>query len=72
MLTKYRGKQISGFTTILGILYFIWMVMGGFPTGWLYDLTVGTGTEQGQWPDESVAVVESREEIETYLSLIHI
>ena len=67
MLTKYRGKQISGFTTILGILYFIWMVMGGFPTGLLYDLTVGTGTEQGQWPDESVAVVESREEIETYL-----
>ncbi len=42
--------------------YFIFYLdgYGGFPTGWLYDLTVGTGTEQGQWPDKSVAVARQK------------
>ena len=47
---------------IIGVLFTFWMVMGAFPTGWLYDLGVGTGVEQGQKPSSNVQTIESKEE----------
>ncbi len=67
MPKSYWRKMISGIFYFFSGIYLTWMVMGGLPTGWLYDLGVGTGTEQGQWPDENVAIVERQEELEPYL-----
>lgn len=47
---------------IIGVLFTFWMVMGAFPTGWLYDLGVGTGVEQGQKPSSNVRTIESKED----------
>lgn len=38
----------------------------GCPTGWIYDLGVGTGTEQGQMPDQSVSVVHTQDDVEDF------
>ena len=40
--------------------------MMGAPTGWIYDLGVGTGTEQGQMPDQSVSVVHTQDDVEDF------
>lgn len=40
--------------TALEIAVFLW-IMCALPTGWLYDMAAGTGTGQGQRPDEAVA-----------------
>ena len=42
------------------------LVVLALPTGWLYDLWAGTGTEQGQWPSENVQQLQRQEEIETF------
>ena len=42
------------------------LVLLAAPTGWLYDLWAGTGTEQGQWPSEDVRRLQRQEEIETF------
>ena len=34
------------------------------PTGWLYDLWAGTGTEQGQWPGVGVEQIRVQEDVE--------
>lgn len=39
----------------IGIVFVIWMVLGSFPTGWIYDLAAGTGTAPGAKPDATVA-----------------
>ncbi len=54
--------MLSRIMNIVGVLFILWMVMGGVPTGWLYDLGVGTGTEQGQKPGSGVQTIESKEE----------
>ena len=51
---------------VAGVLFIFWVVLGGIPTGWLYDLGVGTGTEQGQWPAPGVQTIESQEEAFAY------
>lgn len=33
---------------------FVLLVLLSAPTGWLYDLWAGEGTEQGQWPSVEV------------------
>lgn len=43
-----------------------WLVLGGFPTGWIYDLKVGIGTEQGQKPDAAVQVVHTQDDVEDF------
>ena len=43
-------------------------IMLSAPTGWIYDLGVGTGTEQGQKPGEGVMTIGSREEAEASFS----
>ena len=47
------------------ILVALWLVLAA-PTGWLYDLWAGEGTEQGQRPGESVQTLRRQEEIETF------
>ena len=42
------------------------LVLLAAPTGWLYDLWAGTGTEQGQWPSEDVRRLQRQEDIETF------
>ena len=42
------------------------LVVLALPTGWLYDLWAGTGTEQGQRPSEDVQQLQQQEEIETF------
>lgn len=48
----------------LYVLFVLWVALGAFPTGWLYDLGAGTGTEQGQRPGKGVHTVAGREELE--------
>lgn len=33
------------------------------PTGWIYDLWAGTGTGQGQWPNEDVQQLRQQEDV---------
>ncbi len=40
------------------------LVVLALPTGWLYDLWAGTGTEQGQQPGGDVQQLQRQEEIE--------
>ena len=55
--------------TVLGqglcILLALWVLLAA-PTGWIYDLWAGTGTGQGQTPDESVQYLQRQEEVETF------
>ena len=43
----------------------LWMMLAA-PTGWLYDLWAGTGTEQGQRPGEGVQQLRRQEDVETF------
>lgn len=63
---KFSFRSII--TTILGVLFLLWMVMGAFPTGWLYDLGVGTGTAQGQRPNSDVQVIKKQDDVKVFLS----
>ena len=51
--------------TIAGVLFVFWLFMSA-PTGWIYDLRTGTGTEQGQIPDSSVSVVHTQPDVEDF------
>lgn len=61
-------KQYSALS-ILKIIFAaaltLWLVLG-VPTGWLYDLGLGTGTEQGQMPDQSAQTVHTQDEVEDF------
>ena len=41
-------------------------VMAALPTGWLYDLWAGTGTEQGQESGAGVELIRRQEDIEAF------
>ena len=41
-------------------------IMLTLPTGWLYDLRTGTGTEQGQKPTQSVPLLQTQEDIQSF------
>lgn len=60
-------KKHSIYTTLCNILCAVlaFLVVLALPTGWLYDLWAGTGTEQGQRPGEEVQHLQGQEEIET-------
>ena len=47
----------------LGIVFGIWLMMCA-PTGWIYDLWAGTGTEQGQTPNPSVSILHTQADVE--------
>ena len=44
----------------------VFAVMAALPTGWLYDLWAGTGTEQGQEPGAGVELIRRQEDIEAF------
>lgn len=46
------------------LLLALWVIMGSFPTSWIFDLWAGTGTGQGQRPDEHVLTLAGREQME--------
>ena len=50
---------------ILGCVLFSWIMLSA-PTGWIYDLGAGTGTEQGQMPDPSVSMVYTQADVEEF------
>lgn len=43
----------------------LWVLMAA-PTGWLYDLWAGVGTEQGQRPGEGVHQLQRQEDVEAF------
>ena len=43
----------------------VFLVMLSAPTGWVYDLWAGEGTEQGQRPSVDVQRLQQQEDIET-------
>ena len=49
---------------LIGLIACLWIIMGSFPTGWLYDLGAGTGTEQGQKPGSDVSQLHGQNEVE--------
>ncbi len=59
-------KKHSIHTALCNILYAVlaFLVVLALPTGWLYDLWAGTGTEQGQQPGGGVQQLQRQEEIE--------
>ena len=59
-------KKHSLHTIIRNILCaaLAFLVVLALPTGWLYDLWAGTGTEQGQQPGGGVQRLQGQEEIE--------
>ena len=62
-------KKASSFLTILKntiCAVLVLLVLLAVPTGWLYDLWAGTGTEQGQQPSGDVRQLQRQEEIETF------
>lgn len=66
-------KTVAGNWTIskvvlwaIGIVFVFWMVMGSFPTGWIYDLSAGTGTTPGTKPDATVTQLTGLSILESY------
>lgn len=51
-------KRIACFGCMIVVLLICYV-----PTGWIYDLWAGTGTEQGQWPNEDVQLVRGEEDL---------
>ncbi len=49
---------------LIGMIACLWIIMGSFPTGWLYDIGVGTGVGQGQKPDGSVMRLRGQNSLE--------
>lgn len=61
-------KELSSLFTIFRNIICITLallVLLSVPTGWLYDLWAGEGTEQGQWPGVDVQRLRQQEDIET-------
>lgn len=50
---------------IVFTLLAFWLMLTA-PTGWLYDLWAGTGTEQGQRPGEGVSLLRRQENVSSF------
>lgn len=62
-------KKTSSLLTILRnvlCVALVLLVLLSAPTGWLYDLWAGEGTEQGQRPRGDVQQLQRQEDIETF------
>ena len=59
-------KKHSACTTFRNVICaaLAFLMVMAFPTGWLYDLWAGSGTEQGQRPGGGVEQLQRREDIE--------
>lgn len=51
--------------TTIYLIFTFWLMLAA-PTGWLYDLWAGVGTEQGQWPGEGVQQLQHQEDVEAF------
>lgn len=60
-----KHSPTSVLKIVLGVIFCAWLMMSA-PTGWIYDLGAGTGTEQGQTPDQSVSVVHTQADVEDF------
>ena len=63
------GNEYGRVLYVIRIILFGVLAIGimlAAPTGWLYDLWVGEGTQQGQNPVEGVRTIEDREEVEAF------
>ena len=60
-----KGGKFSFLGKTLCLFLALWIVLAA-PTGWLYDLGVGEGIEQGQRPDGRVQLLRRQEEVETF------
>ncbi len=60
-----KDKTIISKIIEIALVFFIlmWTVAGSFPTGWIYDLTAGRGTQTGQKPDASVSLIRREGDI---------
>lgn len=54
---------------LAGLIAGLWIIMGSFPTGWLYDIGAGTGTGQGQKPDSDVLRLREQDDVERFFLL---
>lgn len=50
---------------ILMVIYAV-CVMMVVPSGWIYDLGLKEGTEQGQKPDHTVQIIQTQDEVENF------
>lgn len=66
MAMEHRKRPTihSVLINVVGVIFFFWVVMGALPTGWIYDLGVGSGTEQGQKPSADVQRITKQENLE--------
>ena len=60
-----KYSPLSILKIVCGIAFAFRLMMGA-PTGWIYGLRVGTGTEHGQIPDQSVSVVHTQDDVEDF------
>lgn len=60
-----KYSPLSILKIVCGVVFAFWLVMGA-PTGWIYDLGVGTGTEQGQMPNQSVSIIHTQADVEDF------
>lgn len=51
----------------IGVVFVFWMVMGSFTTGWIYDLTAGTGTVPGTKPNATVEQLTGLSALESHV-----
>lgn len=65
-IRKGKESPASILRIALATIFLLWMVMGSFPTGWIYDIGARTGVEPGQRPDQSVVQVTQKDEIHTF------
>ena len=62
-----KKESVSLVIVLQNVIYIVLslLVLLSAPTGWLYDLWAGEGTEQGQQPGADVQQLRQQEDIET-------
>lgn len=65
-MEQKRYSPLSIIKNIFLVAVAFWVILGGFPTGWIYDLKAGNGSEQGQKPDASVQALHTQDDVEDF------
>ena len=64
-MEQKKYSPLSILKIVLGVIFGAWLIMSA-PTGWIYDLWAGTGTEQGQMPDQSFSEVHTQADVDDF------
>lgn len=64
-MKKGQGSIPAILRNIVCAALALWLMLAA-PTGWLYDLRAGTGTEQGQRPGEGVRQLRRQEDVQAF------